>query len=322
VIITSFLVSILNLGLLYFFSRVIINVEPKIFAVVAIYSFLAILNTGFQDALLAEGKVSIATFLDVSTILIQIGAFAFFYFVNEMSAIINVLISFISSYLMITFATSVFLFNSLKFPGARSLFKIKILMEISRHKHLYGIALGIVDRLDRFLVGIFLPIQFLAKYSLLTSILTFSRFLPDGIGKIILLEGKGKKPSDYFRMSGPRIILGSIGILATSVFSYYAIKIWFGDAWVLPLGISVMISTQEFLRGVFHSRLMYMISVGGSRDVSLVSKILIGLTLILALPGIYFFGLWGLCAATLLMYSIVNIVIVLILRRDSLLNSN
>jgi O-antigen/teichoic acid export membrane protein len=135
------------------------------------------------------------------------------------------------------------------------------------------------------------------------------------------MEGKGKKPSDYPKMSGPRIVLGTIAILATAVCSYYIIKIWFGAAWVLPFGISVMISTQEFLRGVFHSRLMYMISVGGSRDVTLVSTILIILTLVLTLPGVYFLGLWGLCTAILLMYSIVNIVIAVMLHRDSFSNS-
>jgi len=64
-------VAILSTVLLSFFSQSKSEIPPSIYLIGFVYSFLACVNLGFQDGLVAKGNLRLATFLDFVTILIQ-----------------------------------------------------------------------------------------------------------------------------------------------------------------------------------------------------------------------------------------------------------
>ena len=126
-----------------------------------VYTVLACANLGIQDALLAAGNVKTAVIFDLLTILIQIASLLFFVKIAQTSLIVSVFISFIFSYSLISFASATILINA--FPTQRSLLNTgarSMLMQ-SKKQILFGIASGLVDRVDRFLIGLILPIAFL-----------------------------------------------------------------------------------------------------------------------------------------------------------------
>ena len=178
----------LNCLLLLFYSNIKSPIPAPIFVVCFIYTALACANLGLQDSLLAAGHLRLATIFDFVTILIQILGLLFFINIAQTSLIVSVFISFIFSYSLISFASTAILLNS--FPIKSSLLAggIRSLIVQSKQQHLFGIASGLVDRIDRFLIGLILPIAFLAKYALLSSIISFARFLPDSAAKISLLR--------------------------------------------------------------------------------------------------------------------------------------
>ena len=97
-------------------------------------------------------------------------------------------ISFIFSYILISFATATIFLNSLQLDFKLISGGMTRILVLSQNQHLFGIANGLADRIDRFLIGLILPISFLAKYALLSSIISFARFLPDAAVKLDLLR--------------------------------------------------------------------------------------------------------------------------------------
>jgi hypothetical protein len=140
---------------------------------------LACTNLGVQDALLAAGSLKIATVFDLTTILIQVTTLIFFVSINQTSLLISVFIAFIFSYSLVTFGTLAIFLNSLTVNAYLLASGMKSIIAQSKKQHILGIASGLVDRVDRFLIGLILPVAFLAKYALLSSITSFARFLPD-----------------------------------------------------------------------------------------------------------------------------------------------
>ena len=129
-----------------------------------LYSLLACINLGYQDALLAKQNLKLATFFEIATVLMQVFSLIFFVAVNQTSLIVSVFIAFIFSYVLISFSTGVVFLTTLSIDLRRIPKGMRSILSQSRNQHLFGIANGLVDRVDRFLIGLILPISFLAKY--------------------------------------------------------------------------------------------------------------------------------------------------------------
>ena len=302
----GFGVAILSSVFLSFFSQSQSEIPTSIYIIGFVYSFLACLNLGFQDALVAKANLKLATFLDFITILIQGLSLIFFVYLNQTSLFMSVIISFVISYLLIVFATiSVFIqTEKLEFRGVRK--EIKSLLKASKHNQLFGIANGMADRLDRFLIGLMLPLTFLAKYALITSLISFTRFFPEAYNRVLLLKHhqKSAKQQNNFGL----FAYGLIG-LAVVIFVFVSqgfIQIVFGQKWLLPINIAMIFALQEILRGWYQSNATKLVAIGGSKVVSQMSLFLILGALVLMLVGINMIGLVGAPLSMVILYAILN----------------
>ena len=305
----STLVGFINCALLLVYSNLKAEIPFPIFITCFVYSSLACFTLGLQDALLAAGKLKTATIFDLVTILIQILVFVFLVNIAQTSLMVSVFISFIFSYSIISFG-SLTIFLSI-IPIKISLLSggIRSMMNQSRNHQLFAIANGLVDRIDRFIIGLILPISYLAKYALLTSIISFARFLPDSAIKISLLKQHRKEKAlkiDYSIKSALFITFFGILFVATSqVF----ILLTFGSTWLLPTSVGFLLVIQEILRGNYQLIATRLIANGGALKMSRISGVLIITSISLTIIAVYTIGVWGAPAAMVVTYLLTTLLV-------------
>jgi O-antigen/teichoic acid export membrane protein len=305
VILAGLFVAILNCGLLLLYSLTKNQIPAPIFVVCFLYSLFACINLGYQDALLAKQNLKLATFFEIVTVLVQVFSLIFFVTVSQTSLIVSVFIAFIFSYILISFSTGIVFLTTLSIDLRRILKGMRSILSQSRNQHLFGIANGLVDRVDRFLIGLILPISFLAKYSLLASVITFSRFIPDAATKLNLLrhhQGKIQKNIPLNVQTLSFVILA--GILLAFLTQLF-LKLVFGQEWLLPYSVAIILTAQEILRGIYQVNSVKLIAAGGKKAMTEISMLLIILSVSLITLGILFIGIWGAPAAMIFVYLIV-----------------
>ena len=306
VLFAGLLVGVLNCSFLLIYAHFKTDISGQIYVVCFIYSFLACANMGFQDALLATDNIKLAAFFDFTTIVVQIASLTFFVTIAQTSLIISVFISFIFSYILISFATATIFLNSLQLDFKLISGGMTRILVLSQNQHLFGIANGLADRIDRFLIGLILPISFLAKYALLSSIISFARFLPDAAVKLDLLrhhQGRLRR-NEVLR---PSIIAGLI--IAGTGFAIIAqgfITIVFGQSWLLPIYVGLLFVAQEILRGNYQMTAIRLIALGGKSEMSKIALLLIILSVLSIGTGTFIYGIWGAPAAMVLVYLILT----------------
>lgn len=307
--IAGVIVAIINSALLLLYSNLKTEIPGPIYVVCFVYSFMACVNMGYQDALIAIGNLKLAAFFDLTTVIVQIAALTFFVKIEQTSLIISVFIAFIFSYTLISFATGAIFLNSLPLNLPLLSNGMRSVLKQSRHQHLFGIANGLVDRVDRFLIGLILPIGFLAKYALLSSIISFARFFPDAAVKLKLLrhhQGKLHKDGELSpSLVGVLVIAGTVLAICAQGF----IKVAFGEVWLLPLYVGFLFVAQEILRGNYQITAIRFIAVGGKSEMSKISILLIVLSVTFITLGTSIFGIWGAPAAMVLVYLILTLMI-------------
>lgn len=315
VALAGFLVAILNCCLLLIYSHLKVPIPGPIYVVCFVYSFFACVNMGYQDALLAMNNLKLATFFDFITVAVQIATMFFFIKISQTSLIISVFIAFIFSYALISFATGAVFLNSFTLNFQLLSRGLRNILIQSRQQHLFGIANGLVDRIDRFLIGLILPIGLLAKYALLSSIISFARFFPDAAVKLNLLrhhQGNAKKSIS----SNPTMIfvIVSFGIVF-AICAQLFIKFIFGDIWLLPISVGLLFVAQEILRGNYQIKATQLIALGGKSEISKTSLLLIVLSTSFISIGAFIFGIFGVPIAMVCVYLILTLHITRVLKR-------
>ena len=304
------LVGVLNTLLLTYYAGIRSDLTSAIYIICFIYSFFACVNLGFQDALVARGNLKLAAFFDLITILVQGLSLLFFVYLDQTSLFMSVMISFVFSYLLISFATlSVFIqTESMNFSEVVS--NSKQLIKTSSNNQLFGIANGLADRIDRFLIGLIMPLALLSKYALITSIISFTRFFPEAYNRILLLRHHSTEPGQKRTFSITSLMLTASGIVIFVLIAQFFIEFVFGDKWVLPLEVGVLFAVQEILRGYYQSNAIKLVALGGSRFISHISFFLILSAVLLMVLLINQFGLIGAPISMILIYIVLNYLVV------------
>ncbi len=305
----SILVGLINCILLSVYSNLKAEIPLPIFIVCFVYSFLACFTLGLQDALLAAGNLKIATIFDLLTILTQILTLLFLVNISQTSLMVSVFISFIFSYSLISFGSlTIFLFNT-PVEKSRLTHGLKSILTESKAHQFFAIANGLVDRIDRFIIGLILPIAYLAKYALLSSIISFARFLPDSAIKLYLF--KHHRREERIRMDYTIRTVGFIAICGVLfvVLSQGFILIAFGSDWLLPTTVGALLVVQEILRGNYQLSAMRLIAAGKTLEMSRISGVLIFTSISLIVLAVHSMGVWGAPLAMVVTYLITTILV-------------
>jgi hypothetical protein len=154
-----------------------------------------------------------------------------------------------------------------------------------------------------------LPVTFLAKYALLSSLISFARFLPDSALKMRLHKiHKGERIQDFSYSVRSFFFICFLGICL--IFSAQLILFFFfGPQWLLPLSVSALLVTQEILRGNFQLRGIKLIASGHQVIMQKISLLLILLSLALIPSATIFVGIWGAPLAMITVYFVCTVLV-------------
>jgi len=256
----------------------------------AIYFLLSGFHLIIVEALLASNKFRFSGLSDISTILLQI----FFFFTLKASAGLSIsvrlLISFSFSYLIVAL---VGLFFIQKNGGLTIGFtNPRIFFNETSGNHTIGTVLGIVDRLDRIIITWFFPTILLGQYAAMSGLISFFRFIPDSLSKIIV-SSKSAVWRTYLKK--PIVLMISLACLGVLMIYSSQLLIFhiLGPEWLLPWGVSLIFALQELARGAFQVKGNHNVSVGNSHKTHRASKILLLTACPLAILFSQLFGIFG-----------------------------
>jgi hypothetical protein len=108
----------------------------------------------------------------------------------------------------------------------------------------------LIDRIDKLLIAIFLPLSILSKYSILLTFVSLFRFLPESVSKMYFSKHKINMQILKLR-SLPVLILVPV-IIGIGYFSYrFMTLILLGSDWLLPFDIFLLVGFYELVRGIY-----------------------------------------------------------------------
>jgi len=172
----------------------------------------------------------------------------------DFSTAAKLLLSFNISYLIIcVWMFRVFVsFDKVKMRFASP----KLFWRSTKGSHLIGVSLGVVDRLDRFIIAFYFPTGTLARYSAMSSLISYFRFVPEFFSRI-MISGYSLPYVVLRKHKFIVIILFTTAIGAIIFSSRLFILNFLGYNWLLPIGVFVAFGIQEILRGAYQISLNY-----------------------------------------------------------------
>lgn len=242
------------------FSILKTNLHPTLMIIAMIYFISSVAHLVSFELLIAHNSFKTLAVCEVLTIIIQISFFLASKYFFDFTIASRLLLSFISSYLIIIFFCYFYLRN--KFSYALKLGDPLIIFRQSKGNHTIGTVLGIIDRFDRLVIAWILPIVLLGKYAVMSSFISFFRFVPDALAKL-MISAKSEAWRKYLDpkliFAGVLCLLGVMVICSQSIISRIL-----GPEWLLPWSVSLVYALQEFARGAFQLTGNYKVSVGSS----------------------------------------------------------
>ena len=293
------------LGLLLFylalmiFSTFRVPLHATIMSLALIYFLSSAVHLIFMEILIAFQRFKIAGLFETLTILLQISFFFMVKLVIDISIAGRLFLALSASYLIIAILCLLQLYPELtkskKFGDPRIIFKQ------SKGNHSIGTVLGMIDRLDRLVIAWFLPLVLLGKFAVMSSFISFFRFIPDAISKI-LISTKSEGWRNY--LNNPILIIIVLSsFVGGSVFAtQLLISQMLGPEWLLPWGVGFIFALQELARGAFQLSGNYKVSLGVSTKTHKAALILLVSAGPLAILFAQWFGVIGVPFGFLISY--------------------
>lgn len=289
------------------FSEIKYQLHPTLIIIAIAYYLVSISHLIVLELLLAYAVFKFLAISEIFTIVLQLSLFYLFSEFLDVSIASKVLFSFILSYIVIAgigigYLKSRFRY-SIHFKNPLIFFKM------TKGNHTVGTVLGIVDRFDRLIIAWFLPISLLGKYAVMSSAISFFRFIPEAFAKLLV----STKSAAWRKVFDAKYIL--VGILVSTSIAVLVlqslIRLTLGSNWLLPLSISYVFALQELTRGMFQLLGNYRIAIGKSSTAHTGSLCLLLITAPLAYLLASWKGLIGVPLGFLISY-----ILVLFIMRD------
>lgn len=289
----SVFVSGFTLLFVLIYSHTKTEIPTTLLLITIVYAFFASLDFCFHQALIAFSLFKLAAILDVLTIGIQISIYLMLFLVNQVSIAVSLFTALIISYLTSTTAALLLLIgikdSSIKFSSR----EIRLLVGQSKNYHLYGIANGFADRIDRIVIAWFLPLGVLGKYAVGTSLISFLRFLPEAMSRLIVSGNSIPVITKFSKTRVSQIVTFAASALVGSILSQQFVNLFFGAEWKLPFLVLLLFAVQEIARGYYQIVISRLIALGAERNVRNLSIILILLSFALPILGVNLIGIYG-----------------------------
>lgn len=306
-LILAFLVSGISILALCVYSATHVSIPSTLLYLAAIYAFLGALDFNFHQGLIAYGMFKIGSILDLATISIQIIIFFLLTLSNQVSIAASLFTSLIISYLTSVVSSTLVLLVHTNASITTSWKDIGILLKKSTPFHIVGIAGGFADRIDRLMIAWFLPLGFLGKYAVGTSLLTYLRFLPEAFSRLII-GGQSNFQLSRTKLIGKSWLLRLLAGVSVSIvlagLSQLLVLVTLGQQWLISFIVMAGFSVQELMRGYFQLRVSTLVTESKDKFVTTASLLLIALSTLLSFIGVKLAGLIGIPIGIAISYAI------------------
>jgi O-antigen/teichoic acid export membrane protein len=267
-----------------------------------LYSFLSTFTLSLIDCLIATGQLKFSMVFDFMLILLQFLIGSFFIVLNQTSEFVSIIVSFIASYSIASFSITTLLAFLYPIKKDQLLNGVKDLVLRSKHLYVVGIANGVVDRIDKIVIGIFLPFEILGKYALTSGVLAFGRFLPEAMAKTMLFARENQRVVySKSKVSAKNLALLAATLLM-SIVTAEIIVFFFGEEWNLPFAFTLIFAFQEFVRGFYQMSISNMLITDKDAVVASCARYLLILSIIAIPLFTVFMGIYGPSVALILVY--------------------
>jgi hypothetical protein len=299
----SLITPFLNLVTLRVWESIYQTAIPSNLVLVSmIYCLFSTLSFGFHDALLLIKSIKIAAFLDISTIILQIFSYVVLVYTGETSYFVAVLIALSVSYLVMTFSIFILLVYTFNPPLKFSLATSIGLIKDCRATYIVSITSGIIERIDKVLLGLQTSAGELGRYSTNQSVLALSKFLPDTISKLSLARNRNYlKIKSY---SSRLIALLLFGVVTALWLTYQIVECVLGAEWTLPILVFLSLALIELLRGLYAVITTNALGHNQERKLNRVSYYQLFIAIIVQPIFISFFGVVGALICNLMLLSL------------------
>ena len=251
----SLLIGTITSCSLIAYSELKTNIATPFILISFIYGFVVSCLIQLVNLELSFGNFSLVWRLELACVAIQVGIYLCLSYVNLFSISINLIVSVVASYI---FVVTYELLNL----GLNYLSQLKLSLRVGKQfvrlshgNAIYIISTSILDRLDRIVVLILFTSTTFAKFSVLTGLVLFFRFIPDFYSKIVLSKRitrwNTSERALTWLLSGAVFVAIPIG----SIFVNLIIRLILGPEWVLPIEVVFMVIFSEFLRAIFIIRI-------------------------------------------------------------------
>ena len=231
-----------------FYSLLKNYITPTYFWGSLFYIFFSGFHLVSMEVLVSLKKFKMVGLLDVVTILLQFTCYFFLKFTTNYSLAITLFFSLSLSYFIVSFYGLRAIAREVERPFR--LQNPKIFWKQTHGNHSLGTCLGLMDRADRILIGIFLATPILGKYAVTSSLIALLRFAPDAISKIVIAKHHNVRK---FRNPNKIFIVGILLVLVFLVvaFARLLITVFLGSEWLISTTVCIVFGIQELLRGSF-----------------------------------------------------------------------
>lgn len=259
-IVSSFLASIFVMSSTLLYSLLKTPVASNLIFLAGIYSFLTTLQGQLFQTLLSLHLIRIRWKLDILVVSSQIAIYEILQIAHVFSIAVNIFLAFSFSYLVAILIVSKKLkaADLLKDITANQMTKVASLFRVSSSNYVYSILTALIDKIDRVIVLVFFSTEVFGKYSLLTGLLMFTRFIPDALGNLIVARRLEWIESHLQRNSKVRVTGLLLLGLIYAVFVQYLVLFLFGEKWRMPFAVAALFSMSELMRTLYATKMSFL----------------------------------------------------------------
>ena len=247
---TVTLLCVFNVSLLLY-SQIVGYLSIKIYLVASLLLISSSFIQGMNDCLVAIDRLRTVMFFEFAQVISQIVSFALLEHFFDLSFINAVMFAITSTYFVSGVLISILLWKSglisFKENSAHSQVNFIDYCKVSIKVVLPTI---LIDRVDKLLIAIFLPLATLSQYSILLTFVSLFRFIPESVSKMYFSRHKFDIQIHKLR-SLPLFIF----VVVCIGFGYFPYKLststLLGEEWLLPLDIFLLVGFYELVRGVY-----------------------------------------------------------------------
>ena len=299
IILECFFALILFVFEILVFSILKNSLPIPLFFVSIVYFIASAMHLICLEILIALNLFREASKFEILTILLQVSCYVLLARITPFSTAIRLLLSFAISGVMIS--TFILVRHRNALGDLRCFSAPLVFLKKTKGNHSIGVVQGIIDVSDRIIITWLLPVAYLAQYSVMSSFISFFRFLPDAYSKIIVSQ-KAEKYRTLFIKSYLVVALVILGTILMVIASRFSIIHLLGPEWILPWGVSILFTIQEVARGSFQVSSALKVSLGGSAIVNRASLSLATVAIPVSVLSAALFGIYGVPLGFILTY--------------------